>query len=97
MATTANQFMQLNRNQLATIRPHDLRRIQARDEVTASLANSFDGMSASPIKQRRIILAKAGEFYRARYEGRQTNVFVYEPEHAVKKLRFFDGGGNHAD
>ncbi len=40
---------------------------------------------------RKIIVTKAGELFRARYEGHKTAVFVYEPEHASKKLKFFDG------
>jgi hypothetical protein len=88
---TANQLMSFNRNQLATIRPHDLRRIQARDAVTASLENTFDGVVPTIRKQRKITTSKAGDSFRARYEGRKDCVFVDSPQQAAKRLKYWDG------
>jgi|SRR5580658_687835 hypothetical protein len=76
-----------------TIRPRDVRRAQEREreceQVTASLENFIDGVLAPLTKVRKISISKAGDYYKARYEGRATSVFVYEPKNAKKNLRFF--------
>ena len=42
-------------------------------------------------KPRKIQIQKAGDYYRARYAGRATAIFVWDPANAAKQLRFFDG------
>lgn len=46
-------------------------------------------------KPRKIQIQKAGDYYRARYAGRPTAVFVWNPDNAAKQLKFFDSEVNH--
>jgi hypothetical protein len=70
-------------------RPRDVRRSQEREQVTLSLEKFIDGLIEPLVKPRKIVISKAGDFYKARYEGRATSVFVYELKNAKKNLKFF--------
>jgi len=42
-----------------------------------------------PIQTRKVIIQRAGGFYRARYAGMANNTFGRNPKQAADKLKFF--------
>lgn len=70
----------------------EARRKFEQQQMTDALSTVIDEVVAPITKQRKITFTRAGAFVCARYEGRNTAVFVEYPEQAAKKLKFFDGG-----
>ena len=44
-----------------------------------------------PVPPRRVQIQKAGDFYRARYEGESSNYFGRTEKQAIKSLKFAEG------
>jgi hypothetical protein len=59
--------------------------------VKPTIEALVDGLLAPTIRIRKIIITKAGEFVRARYEGRKTFVFGFDVKTAVSRLKTWDG------
>lgn len=72
-----------------TIRPRDLRRLQERQAVTESLEKALDGVFAPLIKERKVRLQYAGDFYRARFDGMRNNYFGRTAEEATERLNLW--------
>lgn len=79
-----------------TIRPRDVRRMQERDAVTASLESMADDVLAPMTRRpRKIQVQRAGTHLKIRYVGRPTFVLIdarCTPSEGFRKLRCFDGG-----
>ena len=97
--TTARQMMRHNREFFGIdqppIRPRDVRRMQERDAVTASMGKIVDDV-LSPLtrRSRKVVISKAGAHLKVRYEGRPTWVLIDAQQtqsEGAKKLRMFDG------
>lgn len=57
-----------------------------------TLAQIVDAVMAPITRPRKIVISRAGDFVRARYEGRKTCVLALTAEQARKNLKMFDGG-----
>ncbi len=97
--TNARQMMRHNREFLGIdqtpIRPRDVRRMQERDAVTASMEKIADDvLTLLTRRTRKVVISKAGTHLRVRYEGRQTSVLIDARQtqaEGANKLRVFDG------
>jgi hypothetical protein len=64
--------------------------IQPRVSVPASLENVIDGLVKPLIKPRKVQVQRAGDFYKARYEGTKDATFGETPSKAAYNLRLWD-------
>ena len=64
----------------------------ARSKTT--MEKVIDGLLAPITQSRKIVITKAGEYVRARYEGRKTFVIGFDERIAVSRLKTWDGGAD---
>ena len=67
-----------------------LRRDEERAQVTADFERWIDGVVAPLIKKRRVLIQRAGDIYKARYEGNKDAAFGETPSKAASNLRLWD-------
>jgi hypothetical protein len=57
----------------------------------ASLRQAIDEVFAPITRPRRVLISRAGDMVKARYEGRRTFVLGYDARHATSRLKTWDG------
>jgi hypothetical protein len=80
--------------EVVEVKQRDLRRTQEREQITTSLERFVDGVLAPIMKLRTVTLTKAGNFTKARYEGRSSFVFGFDERDARSRLKAWDNKGS---
>lgn len=73
------------------MRPHDMRRMQERQAVTALLEKAIDEVLAPITRPVRVQVQKAGGFVKVRYAGQKICCFGRTPEQAIINLKVLQG------
>ena len=66
------------------------RRAEEHARVTASFERWIDGVVAPLIKKPKVLIQRAGDIYKARYQGRKDAAFGETPSKAASNLRLWD-------
>jgi hypothetical protein len=66
------------------------KRAEQHARLTASFERWIDGVVAPLIKKRRVLIQRAGDIYKARYEGNKDAAFGETPSKAASNLRLWD-------
>ncbi len=72
------------------VRLRTLRQMTEREQASATLKKTLDEVFAPITRPKKVVISKAGDFVRARYEGRVTYVFGYDVRHATGRLKTWD-------
>ncbi len=64
-----------------------LRKLEAKQPTFQKV---IDEVFAPITRPKKVVISKAGDFVRARYEGRRTYVFGYDVRHATSRLKTWD-------